>query len=190
MPKTTFFLFIVLLLTLTAFITLRYAFSNNSTLPPLINNQGTQGEKTAQNYLYITPNILTVPPNTPASLNITLDSQGTPPTLIQLELAFDPTVLTDIDIAPGNYFINPKILLKTIDYNNGRISYAIESASYVSPQVNQATVSVVTFTAIGPKKETNLYFLPKTVVKTKGEANSLKAAYTAKIILIPKGLPR
>ena len=95
--------------------------------------------------------------------------------LTQLELAYDPTVLTVDSLTPGPFFVNPLIDLQKIDFSTGRISYALHCSSS-QPTAKPAdctdltspTVAVVTF-SISPyatKSETRLSFLPKTVIQT------------------------
>ena len=59
------------------------------------------------------------------SANIDVDSSSDKLTAVQIELKYDPQVLTQVDITPGNFFQNPVVLLKRIDGVNGTVSYAL-----------------------------------------------------------------
>lgn len=106
-------------------------------------------------------------------------------TSVQLELVFDPKVLTNVDIEPGAFFINPVIALKTIDKITGRISYAI-SAQNGPGVLGQGILAKISFSVI-PEKQgipTTIDFLPKTQVSAQGISESvLKSSVGARFTL-------
>ncbi len=200
MSKSTFFLFSILLIVLLGFLTLNYAFSNNlpftSTLlnkflDNKIINSSPLPEKNPQkniyqkSSLYFYPNLQNTQEGKLAYISVILDSKGPSPTIAQLEIAFDPGALTNLDIVPGNFFTNPKVLLKNIDYNNGRISYALESTVHDYSEANRNPVAIISFmkSERAFQEETSLYFLPKTTIKTGSGTETLDETYSAKIIL-------
>ncbi len=202
MSKSTVILFLLLFAVLLSFLTLHYAFSHNlpfasSLLDRLLDNKtkqtaplqkDVQKKLSLENVLYLSPNVQNIQEGRSNYVNVILDFKGASPTLAQLEISFDPKVLTNIDIVPGNFFINQKILLKNIDYNNGRISYALESTSSENVPSSQNPVAIISFmkSAGAIQKETALDFLPKTTIKIKGDTGTLNATYGAKIFLSPK----
>lgn len=128
--------------------------------------------------LSLLPNTLNTQPNQFNTIDVVLDTQGVPPSLVQLEIAYDSRVITNIAIQPGNLVPNPEVVLNAINYQTGRISYAVQ----IPPQKLQATkgsIAILTFSVRSdtPFRETTIYFLPKTIVLTKEKMNGLEAAY-------------
>lgn len=103
--------------------------------------------------------------------------------LIQLEIAYDPEVLYNVNIAPGNYLSNPEVVLENIDISTGRISYALKGTP---ANAESDIVATVNFSSLnyGPQKETEIKFLPKTLVKENNEVIKLKT--TGAKIILPK----
>ncbi len=103
--------------------------------------------------------------------------------IIQLELSFDPNVLYNMKIYPGNYFSNPEVLYEKIDANNGRISYAVKGTNQASTDV----VASLNFRAInyGLIKDTEIKFQPKTLIKGDDGDITLSATTGAEIIVNP-----
>src|SRR5438045_1071840 len=77
------------------------------------------------------------------TIDVVINSEGnstiTIPKLIQLEIGYDPTALSDVTIQPGDFATNPTVLLNLIDQQTGRISYALET----STQKEQNTKGIV-----------------------------------------------
>jgi len=113
--------------------------------------------------------------------NKTLASGGTK--LVQLEIAFDPDVLGNIQVLPGDIFTNPVVVLNSVNESIGRISYAL-SVSDAFAGNTKGTIAKISFIPRmnALKNETSLYFLPKTMIKIDDQTNTLQAAYGTKII--------
>ena len=124
------------------------------------------------------------------TLKVTIESQGVTnddTKLIQVELSYDPRVLTGVSLSPGDYFQHPTVMLNLVDTKTGRISYAIESADK-TPHGTTGTVAEITFT-VNPAfsgKETNIFFLPKTVIRSAEGKNMLTATYGTKLLFVNK----
>ena len=93
-------------------------------------------------------------------------------TAVQLEIKYNPDLLTNVDIYPGDFFQNPKILLERIDTEEGIISYALGTeAGGVS---GEGIVAVVSFSEKTiARGETSLEFLSKTAVSAEGAGESV-----------------
>lgn len=93
--------------------------------------------------------------------------QGDKPDFAQLEIGFDPEVIGEITIAPGNFFETPSILLETIDEDNGRISFALRSTNAQPDADQKSDVLNIGFRVLSRSAGiTNIYFLPKTKMST------------------------
>lgn len=114
---------------------------------------------------------------------VLIEAQGDRTKTVQLEMAFDPSMITNLTLEPGPFFSDPKILLNNIDYNTGRISYALEANSPQKKFEKKAPVVKITFTAIpSAQNGSALYFLPKTTVKDDTETNIMRSAYGSTIV--------
>lgn len=104
-------------------------------------------------------------------------------TAIQLELQYDPEVLTNVAVSPGWFFKNPIILLNQIDKETGRISYAFGISPVEQGVAGQGTSAILTFDVkAGVPQQTNILFLPKTLVTAEGISQSvLKQASSSDI---------
>lgn len=105
--------------------------------------------------------------------NVVINSNINTVNAVQLELAFDPKVLSNITVTPGPFFPKPVQLIKNIDYKNGRISYAlgIQPADYGVK--GQGVVATVTFSYVPTAQSTTITFLPKTIVAAEGVTQSV-----------------
>lgn len=101
---------------------------------------------------------------------------------VQLELSYDPEALFDVDIAPGDFFTNPSVLLKNIDEETGRISYALATAVGQTGKQGNGTIAILTFKSKAQAEETTITFLPKTQVAADGiQTSVLKTTISATI---------
>ena len=137
--------------------------------------------------LSITPNSIKAVTGKPSSVNVIIGSDGGYPTSIQLELAYDPKILTDISMTPGNFFPNPNVLINELDESTGRISYAIENLPQEKAAKQGGIIAVMTFTPRSgtTAKETQITFLPKTTVLSGSRTAVIKYGYGTNILISP-----
>jgi hypothetical protein len=133
---------------------------------------------------------LTPPANSPSlpntySADITIATGGDKITGAQLELSYDPKVLTDVQIKPGTFIQNPVILLKKVDETNGRISLAIGIPLGGTPPTGAGTVATITFNEVSTATgSTIIDFLPKTAVTATGIAQSVLKSSTGSLFFV------
>ncbi len=134
--------------------------------------------------LTLLPNPLIASPGAAPIITVVIDAQNIDkaPSLIQLEIGYDPTVLLEPEIKPGDFFTNPRVVLATINQNTGRISYALESDK-ASKQTG--TVAVLTFflNPYAVAKQTQLTFLAKTAIKDADGVSLLGQTHGTTIML-------
>jgi len=108
-------------------------------------------------------------------------------TAAQLEISYDPTVLTNVTIEPGPFFTTPVVLLKKIDTVNGKISYALSINPSQKPISGSGTVATVTFSTISgaAAMQTPINFEPKTAVTAVGYAQSVLKQANGVIFTLP-----
>jgi len=99
------------------------------------------------------------------SLPINIITGKNKATAVQLELQYDPKVLTSVSVTPGVFFKNPIVLLNQIDAKTGRISYAFGISPTQQGIGGQGIVATLSFESkTGAPQQTSIIFLPKTLV--------------------------
>lgn len=141
-----------------------------------------------QTTLALVPSTLTVPTSSPsASVDVMIDTEENNVTAVQLELSYNPKVLSEVEVATssGTFFENPVTLLKNIDPVKGTISYAVGIAPTGSPKKGKGTIATISFKAIGSTSQTtSITFSPKTLVTAEGATYSvLKDSVGTRILL-------
>lgn len=118
------------------------------------------------------------------SLAITVATGSNKVTAAQLEISYDPTKLSNIALTPGTFFTNPLVLLQNIDKKAGKIFYAIAIQPTAQAKSGTGTLATLTFTSnLTAGQQTNIQFLPKTLVTAEGIRSSvLKATSSATIV--------
>ncbi len=185
MSKKLIATLIVFIVLLGIFIFVNTAYLNTSK-PPTVVKKKPQPYSIPVASLSLLPNPITVSSSKSASLNIVMS--GNLPenrmTIAQIELSYDPLTLFGVSITPGNYFIDPQITLSSIDYRTGRISYALRGNH---SQQGSSIVAQINFTAsgYGVLRQTEMKFLPKTLIHTDDGAVNLSETNGASIIVKP-----
>ncbi len=91
----------------------------------------------------------------------------------QVELSYDPKELVNVDIKPGDFFVSPVILLKNIDRETGRISYAIAVSAGENGRQGTGTLATLTFKPVVVGVPTTIRFLSKSQVAAEGVQTSV-----------------
>ena len=172
MPKRTIALLVVLIL-ITASL-LYIAFSRTS--QPVQDTTAPSATPTpvVQTKLMITPNPLTIS-SASGTLTIDADTGSNVITAVQLELQYDPKVLTNVNIAvPANGLLqNPVVLLKNIDRTTGKISYSFGIQPTGTGVKGVGPVATLTFTTLTTTGQTAISFGPDTKVTAEGQSVSV-----------------
>lgn len=94
---------------------------------------------------------------------------------VQLELAFDPTQITNIGIVAGDFFSPAAELIKKIDSINGTISYAVSVPLGQGSKQGKGIVAKITYSPVSTQISTitAINFLPKTGVTSLTTGESL-----------------
>lgn len=118
---------------------------------------------------------------------------------VQLELTYDPKVLTKVDIISGQFFVDPLVSIKNVDQVNGRISFVLNASGPKGSDngvLGQGIVAQIRFSTPKGLKATNtsISFLPKTQVLGVGFSNSLlkttvDASFVIGTSVIPTRIP-
>lgn len=126
----------------------------------------------AQTTLSFASPIASASGNFNSNVNIkTLDNKVT---AVQIEIIYNKDDLSNVDIAPGSFFKNPMVLLKKIDQENGRISYALGVPFGQKGLTGQGTIATLSFSEnVSTKSSTTISFDKKTLVAGEGISSSI-----------------
>ena len=180
MSKTTLVLFLLLLIAVGIFAYITYGSPTNHTSKSLERSSETL-PLTAETTLSLASNLTTVQAGQSITVAVLINNEGLQPTLAQLEIAYDPSVLTATSILPGTFFTHPTIPLQNISLDSGRVSYALKCPMQAETGVTECanagatTVATLTF-LVNPsaiKRQTTITFLPKTLVRIKNGTDIL-----------------
>ena len=119
------------------------------------------------------------------SLPLTIDTGANKVTAVQIELLYDPEVLTHVTISPGRFFTHPLTLLNEMNSTTGRISQAV-GINFQSEAVRgQGVVATINFQSkVTDPTTTTIAFLSKTLVTATGVSKSvLKSTIPAEFIV-------
>ncbi len=119
------------------------------------------------------------------SIPVNIETGKNKVTAVQLELQFDPKVLTNVVATPGSFFKNPTGFWNQIDAKTGRISYAFGIGLTDQSVMGKGIVATLTFAAkVRTPQQTSILFLPKTLVTAEGTTKSvLKQTSNIQIIV-------
>lgn len=96
--------------------------------------------------LSLSPSPVTPLPGTPTIVNVLIDTGGDEVRSVQLEIAYDPKVLTGMTVKPGTFFTNPTVLpVGGVNQSTGRITYAIVPSSFKESQKGIGQVAQLSF---------------------------------------------
>lgn len=112
------------------------------------------------------------------TVNVNIDTGNNKVTGVQIELSYDPKVLTNVNIKPGTFFENPVTLLKEINTKEGTISLALGVSPGLGGIYGTGTAAILTFNTASDSGETTISFNPKTLVSGEGIAESILKSAT------------
>lgn len=140
----------------------------------------------AHTVLNVGPNPLTVAPGTLGKAEVMIDTSDNDVTAVQLELGYDPTVLSNVKVTSGPLFVNPAVLIDKNDPVKGRYTYAFGITPSSKPVKGTGVVATVTF-SVKPGtlgKQTQLGLLPNSLVTARGVASSVMKSGTGTVVTV------
>jgi hypothetical protein len=121
------------------------------------------------------------------SLPINITTFKNKVTAVQLELQYDPAILTNVAVIPGSFFSNPEVFLNQIDTKTGRISYAFGVGLEDQGVIGKGTAASLTFSVkTSAVEKTAIIFLPKTLAAAEGVNESVLKQTTNGIFTVGK----
>jgi len=149
-------------------------------------------EKTATVY-FSQPSLTVNSQNsTPTAVDIMTDTGASKITGVQVELAFDPQVISSISLSPPHddtSFFGPVsnffVLFNETDLKTGKITYAIGISPQTKPLQGTGKIGTLTFSLKKSfSSQTVLSFTPKTLVTKEGVGESILKSTTPLTITI------
>ena len=104
------------------------------------------------------------------TVDINVDSGINTVNVVQLEIAFDPKIISKITLQKGTFFTNPVELLNDINYQDGRINYALGIAPKQTGVKGSGTLATLTYEVNPTSTASAVTFtiLPKSLVASQG----------------------
>ena len=116
------------------------------------------------------------------SLPILINTGTNKVTAVQLELSFDPNILTNVNITPSTFFKNPNVVINKINTDTGKISYALAATQPEGSKQGEDTLVTLTFEARILSVSSAITFLPRTFVTAEGlDSSALKSTNSAEL---------
>lgn len=116
------------------------------------------------------------------SLPIIINTGTNKVTAVQLELSFDPNILTNVNIAPSTFFKNPNIIINKINNDIGKISYALAKTASESARKGEDALATLTFESKISSVPSAITFLSRTFVTAEGlDSSALKSTNSAEL---------
>lgn len=168
MPRRTLLLILVLIATVAGLLALSLSNkpSQTTTIPTSV----------AQTTLALTAPIAST--SGVLTSNILISTNGNKVGAVQIELSYDPQALGNVDIKAGSFIKNSMELLKKIDTDNGRISYALGVPFGQKEIQGSGILATLSFTKLQTSGTTSIAFLPKSLVSTLNVAQSVLRSAT------------
>jgi hypothetical protein len=142
----------------------------------------------AETVLSFYPENISLASTDSASFDINISTGRNQVSEVQLELAYDPKALADIQIQPGNFIPAPITLLNINDSKTGRLSYALSvspSQSPLSGTGSIATLMIKKNTSLATPNRTTITILPKSLVSSRNVSGSMLREVKNATIIFP-----
>ena len=136
--------------------------------------------------LTILPNPLNVQPGQQGSADVTIETMEHAVTAVQLELKYDPAVISNVKVVPGPQFQNPVVLIDKNDAKAGTYTFAVGIAPNQATLQGTGVVGKITFTAKRGTgiQSTELALTPESIVTARGVAKTVLGKYAGTTIVI------
>jgi hypothetical protein len=147
--------------------------------------QATPTPDVAHTILTMSPELVQVASGKVGSVDVMIDTSDNEVTAVQLELLYDPTVLTNVKVVSGPALPNPNVLINKNDPATGKYTYAYGVQPNQPTVKGTGVVAKITFTARGTAGKQSQIILQETSLATaRGVAGSVLKSGTGATIVI------
>lgn len=187
MPKKTLALvFGLVLVTIILFIV---ALKNDANIPapvmlptPTIVQSKVVPTVPAHSVLTLSPNPVIVGAGQRGSIDVNISTSDNAVTAVQLEIAYDPSFITNVKVVPGVKFENPVVIIDRNDPKKGTYVYAFGIMPNRPTVEGVGSVATITFTALDNSGRSQLMLLPTTLVTASGVSGSVLKSSSGTVI--------
>ncbi|HSA83802.1 MAG TPA: cohesin domain-containing protein [Patescibacteria group bacterium] len=178
MPRKTLFLLVgLIILTVILIVIAVQVGSNQQTQQTAIKTTGVTVSPTpdvAHTTLMMSPNPIQVATGRTGSVDVIIDPSDNEVTAVQLELLYDPSMVSNVKVVPGPLFPNAAVLLNKNNATEGTYTYAYGIQPGQKAVTAKGVAATVTFTARGTLgKQSQIILQPNTLVTARAVANSV-----------------
>lgn len=187
MPRKTLALLVgLILVTVILFlIALQTGKNQSKTAQQQSQAQATPTPDVMHTTLSMSPDVIQVAPGGIGTAEVMADTSDNQVTAVQLELLYDPTMLSNVKVTVGPAFANPVVLIDRNDATTGKYTYAYGIQPGQKPVNGQITVAKITFTARGALgKQSQIIMQPTTLVTARGVAGTVLKKGTGATVVI------
>lgn len=188
MPRKTLALLVgLILVTIILFIIALQTGKNQSNKMPQGQTLATPTPDIMHTTLAMSPEMVQVASGGIGTDDVMMDTSDNQVTAVQLELMYDPTMLSNVKVTVGKDFPNPVVLIDKNDPTTGKYTYAYGVQPGQKTINGKAIAAKVTFTARGALgKQSQIIMQPTTLVTARGVAGSvLKKSTGATVVIVP-----
>lgn len=117
------------------------------------------------------------------SADIIIDTHSNAVSGVQLNISYDPKILTTVQLLPGTFFDNPNTLLNSIDTTKGIISYAVAIKPSAQQKKGKGVIATILFQPVSDTTGyTRLTFLSQTKITSEGINSSVLKTFQGIIL--------
>lgn len=139
----------------------------------------------AMTTLSFAPNPITVAPGGQGTVSVNINTSLNKVTAVQLEIAYDPNIISNVQVTTGPLFQNAVVLINRNNTQTGRLTYAFGITPNHPTVEGVGSVATITFTANNvPGKQAQLALLPTSLVTARGVAPSVLKSETGTLVNI------
>ena len=141
----------------------------------------------AHSVLNLSPNPVNVSAGGTGKVDVNIDTSDNSVTAVQLEIAYDPKVVSNVQVVPGPLFQNAVVLINKDTPATGRFTYAFGRTPAQTPVLGTGVVATITFRAAASSQPSQLTLLPTSLVTARGVATSVLKSSSGTEIIVGTG---
>lgn len=187
MPRKTLALILgLVLVTVILFIIAIQTGKNQTNQMEQAKLQATPTPDVAHTVLSMSPDPVEVVSGVTGTVSVNIDPSDNPVTAIQLEILYDPTMLSNVKVTPGPLFSTGVGLINKNDVQTGRYTYAVGISPSQNPVSEKGVAALISFVPRGvPGKQSQIILQPTSLATARGVASSvLKSGKGATVVIV------
>lgn len=192
MPRKTLALFIFLVLVTIVLVVISIQTGQNQMQPTKggTKTMATPTPDVAHTVLSMSPATVQVASGKVGSVDVMIDTSDNDVTAVQLELLYDPTMISNVKVVSGPLFPNANVLIDKNSPETGKYTYAYGILPNKTPVKGKGVVAKITFVARGvPGKQSQIIMDPSSLVTARAVAGTVLKSGTGATVVIsaPQG---